>query len=186
MILYIHGFNSAAASEKAQTLKHWLTARGRAHEWVAPDLPDRPAQAITLLSQLIEHAPTPPKLVGSSLGGFYATHLVSRFNLKAALINPAVNPALLLRPLVGVEQSNWYNNSKRYTFSQTHLDELAALDQLTPANPDKLLVLLENGDKTLDWRDASHYYRHAHQLVFQGGNHHFTRYNSVLDLIDQF
>jgi predicted esterase YcpF (UPF0227 family) len=185
MIIYIHGFNSSSQSGKAQELKRWLEERGRAHEWVSPDLPNRPSQAIALLSELIERAATPPKLLGSSLGGFYATHLVSRYDVKAALVNPAVHPGLLLRSLVGSVQQHWHDEGS-YTFTQTHLDELTALDQLGPANPHNMLLLLENGDKTLDWRDATSYYRDAHQLVFQGGNHGFTRFSDVLDLIDRF
>jgi hypothetical protein len=185
MILYIHGFNSSSTSSKAQAVKHWLAARGRGHEWLCPDLPHRPAEAIAVLTGLVESAPTPPKVVGSSLGGFYATYLTSIFGLKAALINPAVHPALLLRPLLGSVQKNWYSDNT-YTFSQAHLDELDALNQLTPAYPEKLLLMLENGDKTLDWRDAASYYRNAHQLIFQGGNHGFTRFGDVLELIDRF
>ncbi len=185
MILYIHGFNSAATSDKAQELKHWLEVRGRLHEWVCPDLPNRPAEAIALLADLIETASTPPKLIGSSLGGFYASHLLTRYDLKAALINPAVHPGLLLRPLVGTVQKYWYSDTT-YTFTQQHLDELTALDQLAPAKPRNQLVMLETGDETLDWQDATRYYRDANQLIFQGGNHSFTRFKDVLDLINRF
>ena len=185
MILYIHGFNSSSAADKAQDLKHWLETRGRAHEWICPDLPHRPAEAIALLSTLIETADTPPKLIGSSLGGFYASHLLTRYDLKAALINPAVHPGLLLRPIVGTVQKYWHSDTT-YTFTQQHVDELIALDQLAPAKPLNQLLLLENGDKTLAWQDAASYYRDAHQLIFQGGNHGFTRFKVVLDLIDQF
>lgn len=185
MLLYIHGFNSSSLSDKSQVLKHWLESRNRAQEWLSPDLPNRPAEAIDLLAGLIESAPTPPKLIGSSLGGFYATHLVARFGLKAALINPAVHPALLLRPLAGTTQQYWHSDGS-YQFTQAHLDELDALDQLAPANPENMLLMLENGDKTLDWQDATAYYRKSHQLVFQGGNHGFTRFQDVLDLIDRF
>lgn len=185
MILYIHGFNSSSLSGKAQETKRWLTARGRGHEWVCPDLPHRPAQAIAILADIIRSAEITPKLVGSSLGGFYATHLAGAFGLKAVLVNPAVHPALLFRPALGTEQKNWHGDST-YRFTQAHLDELAALDQSAPAHPANLLVMLETGDTTLDWRDAASYYRDAHQLVFQGGDHGFTRFPDVLELIDRF
>ena len=185
MILYIHGFNSSSLSGKAQEMQRWLTARGREHEWLCPDLPHHPAQAMQVLTDLIHRVPSPPKLVGSSLGGFYATHLAAQYQLKAVLINPAVRPALLLRPAVGTVQTSWHKENT-YTFTQSHLDALAAFDQLTPAYPENLLVMLETGDETLDWRDAAAYYRHAHQLVFQGGDHGFTRFRDVLELIDHF
>ncbi len=187
MFIYIHGFNSSSQAGKAQELKRWLETRNRGHEWFAPDLPDRPAQAIALLSELIESAKTPPKLVGSSLGGFYASHLVAKYDLKAVLINPAVHPGLLLRVMLGVEQKNWHDaNKPMYIFTQAHLDELIELDQLSPKHPQNMLVMLENGDGTLDWCDAASYFRDSHQLIFQGGNHGFTRFPDVIDLIDRF
>ncbi|MEB4590904.1 YqiA/YcfP family alpha/beta fold hydrolase [Candidatus Thiothrix sp. Deng01] len=185
MIIYIHGFNSSSLSTKAQVLKQWLASRNRVQEWFSPDLPHRPAEAMATLIKLIEAAQEPPKLVGSSLGGFYATHLVAKFGLKAVLINPAVHPALLLRSLAGTTQQFWYGGGS-YTFTQEHVNELEALDQLAPANPEKMLVMLENGDETLDWRDAAAYYRQSHQLIFQGGDHSFTRFQDILELIDRF
>lgn len=186
MFLYIHGFNSSSQAGKAQEFKRWLEARNRGHEWIAPDLPHRPAQAIALLSEIIENTITPLKLVGSSLGGFYATHLVAQYDLKAVLINPAVHPGLLLRAMVGVVQTNWHDDSQTYTFTQDHLDELIILDQLAPKSPQNMLVMLENGDETLDWQDAASYYRDSHQLIFQGGDHGFTRFPDVIELIDRF
>ena len=185
MIIYIHGFNSSALSGKAQETKRWLEAQGRGKEWVCPELPNRPAQAMHLLTQLIEQAPTPPKLIGSSLGGFYATHLVAQYGLKAALVNPAVHAGLLLRPLVGTTQQGWHKD-EQYEFTQAHVDELMAFDHLAPAYPKNLLVLLETGDTTLNYSDAQYYYRKSHQLIFQGGDHGFTRFRDVLDLIDRF
>lgn len=185
MLLYIHGFNSSSLSGKAQELKRWLQAQGRAHEWLCPDLPHRPAEAIVLLQQLIQDSPIPPKLLGSSLGGFYATYLVAQFGLKAVLINPAVHAGTLLRPAVGTQQQSWYSD-QTYAFTQAHIDELNALELLKPAHPQHLLVMLETGDETLDWRDAASYYRDAHQLIFQGGDHGFTRFRQVLSLIDSF
>lgn len=186
MFLYIHGFNSSSQAGKAQELKRWLETRNRGHEWIAPNLPHRPAQAIALLSEIIESSATPPKLVGSSLGGFYTTHLVAKYNLKAVLINPAVHPGLLLCTLVGVLQTNWHDDTQTYMFTQEHIDELTALDQLAPKSPQNMLVMLESGDETLDWKDAASYYRDAHQLIFRGGDHGFTRFPDVIELIDRF
>ena len=46
--------------------------------------------------------PRAPTFVGSSLGGFYATHLAERFGARAAMINPAVRPYDDLAPWRGV------------------------------------------------------------------------------------
>lgn len=183
--LYIHGFNSSSLSGKAQETKRYLAAKGRETDWLCPDLSHRPSEAIHQLSTLISQCEEPPALIGSSLGGFYATVLVARFNLKAVLINPAVHPAQLLQPLVNTTQKAWYSDST-YTFTQAHIDELLALELSKPLYPDNILMMQEKGDEVLDWTKAVEHYRDCHQLVFNGGDHGFARYRMVLGLIDNF
>ena len=82
-------------------------------------------------------------------------------------------------------QTNWHDAST-YLFTTAHLDALSALEQFTPTFPENLLVLLETGDEVLDWQVAAHYYRQAHQAVFQGGDHSFSRFQDLLELVDRF
>lgn len=185
MILYIHGLNSSSGSSKAQQLWGWLRSQGREKDFACPDLPHRPVQAITLLEETMASSPTPVRLIGSSLGGFYATVLAARHpSLKAALINPAVHPQLLLREALGPNRN--YYTEESYDFTQAHLDELAGLDLPQPGYPENLLLLVETGDSVLDYRDAVNYYRNCHQMIFQGGDHGFTRFAELLPFIDAF
>lgn len=184
MILYIHGFRSSSLSAKAQETKRWLAARGREQEWVCPDLPPYPLEAMQILESVVQHAKEPPQLIGSSLGGFYATVLVARHQLKAVVVNPAVHPGLVLRPAVGRITS--FYGSEQYEFTEAHLQELHALDLPVPLYPENILFMQERGDEVLDWQAGLAYYRDCHQLVFVGGDHGFTRYRAVLDLIDHF
>jgi uncharacterized protein len=185
MILYVHGFNSSSGSSKAQQLLAWLKSLGRENDFSCPDLPHRPYTAIALLDELITESTTPVRLIGSSLGGFYATVLAARHpGTKAALINPAVHPQLLLREAIG-PNSNYYTG-ETYEFTQSHLDELAALDLPAPQNPENLLLLVETQDTVLDYRDAVNYYRNCHQIILQGGDHGFTRFVDLLSFIDTF
>lgn len=184
MLLYIHGFNSTSGSGKAQELKKWLEAQGRGDEWVCPDLPHQPAAAIAELARIIEAAKTPVKLIGSSLGGFYATVLAGRYGLRAVLINPSVHPQLLLRDALG-PQKNWHTGEE-YEFTQSHLNALAAMDEPAPAQPTNLLLMVESGDEVLDYKDAVAYYRDSHQILLQGGNHGFSRFVDLLTFIDAF
>src|SRR5688572_7024988 len=104
MLIYIHGFNSSPASSKAQLLKARLEVLGRGAEFAAPALPHSPAQAAVLLDALVARHPG-AALVGSSLGGFYATYFAEKRGLKAVLLNPAVRPYELLRGELGVQRN---------------------------------------------------------------------------------
>ena len=185
MILYIHGFNSSSGSSKARQLLAWLKSQGRENEFACPDLPHRPSAAIALLDELIAKSTTPVRLIGSSLGGFYATVLAAcHAEIKAALINPAVHPQLSLRQAIG-PNSNYYTG-ETYEFTQSHLDEMAALDLPIPQYPENLLLLVETQDTVLDYRDAVNYYRNCHQIILQGGDHGFTRFVELLPFIEIF
>ena len=185
MILYIHGFNSSSGSGKARELAAWLDARGRSAEFACPDLPHRPAAAIALLSDLISGVPRAQvKLIGSSLGGFYATWLADRFDVKAALINPAVHVQNGLKSMLGPLKN--YHTGEEYLFTQQHLDELAALDKPAPLRPQNLLLLVETGDEVLDYRAAGSYYAASQQIVVPGGDHGFQSFPQYIETILEF
>ncbi|MHB1246146.1 MAG: YqiA/YcfP family alpha/beta fold hydrolase [Sulfuriferula sp.] len=185
MIIYVHGFNSSAGSGKARELAAWLDVRGRAAEFFCPDLPHRPAAAIALLSGLISSVPPDQvKLIGSSLGGFYATWLADQFDVKAALINPAVHVQDGLKSVLGPQKN--YHTGEEYLFTQQHLDELAALDKPAPLRPQNLLLLVETGDEVLDYRAAVNYYAASRQIVVQGGDHGFQSFPQYIETILEF
>ncbi|MES2408034.1 MAG: YqiA/YcfP family alpha/beta fold hydrolase [Pseudomonadota bacterium] len=185
MIIYVHGFNSSANSGKARELAAWLDARGRAAEFMCPDLPHRPAAAIALLSGLISTLPPAQvKLIGSSLGGFYSTWLADQFDVKAALINPAVHVQDGLKNVLGPQKN--YHTGEEYLFTQQHLDELAALDKPAPLRPQNLLLLVETGDEVLDYRAAVNYYAASRQIVVPGGDHGFQSFPQYIETILEF
>lgn len=183
MLIYVHGFNSGSASSKARELQGYFTRLGQPQAFLCPDLPHRPAQAIELLSDLLQKHHD-AKLVGSSLGGFYATWLAERFGVKAALVNPAVHAHLLLAGEIG-EHKN-YSSGEIYQFTQQHLDELAALDLPQVKHPENLLLLVETGDEVLDYRDAVAYYADSRQIVVPGGDHGFQSFTQYIPTILAF
>lgn len=185
MLIYIHGFNSSAQSGKAREMAAWLAGRGLAEAWACPDLPHRPAEAIALLEGLIAASRGPAKLVGSSLGGFYATYLAEKHGLRAVHINPCVACHDKLAGMVGEVQKNWHTGAE-YTFSAAHAGELAGLRVPRPSRPDNHLLLVETGDDVLDYREAVAYFAGARQIVLEGGNHGFTRFNEYLPTILEF
>lgn len=167
MLIYIHGFNSSPASHKARLLKSKLEALGRGGEFIAPALPHSPAEAAALLDSLAARNPG-AALVGSSLGGYYATWLAERHRLRAVLLNPAVRPYELLKDLVGPQQ-NLYTG-ERYEFTGRHVEELRALevDAITPA---RYLLIAATGDEVLDYRSAVGRYRGCRQIIIEGSDH---------------
>lgn len=190
MIVYLHGFNSSPQSRKARELGEWLAARGLAAAFVCPRLPHRPAQAVRVIEAAIAAAPAdlPITFVGSSLGGYYATHFAERdptgSRHRAVLINPAVRPYELLAPHLG-EQRNLHSG-ERYPLTEAHLAELRALEVEAITHPERYLLLAEQGDEVLDYRDAVARYARAHRVVLPGGDHGFTRFTDHLERIARF
>ncbi len=164
-------------------MQAYLTRKGCGAQFFAPDLPHRPAQAIVLLETIIAAAKSTPTLVGSSLGGYYATYLAEQYDLQAVLVNPAVAPYRLLAPLLGPQQ-NFYSG-EHYEFTAQHLAELQALERetLTPA---RYFLLLQTGDEVLDYRHAQARYAGAKQAVIPGGDHSFQHFENYLDEILAF
>lgn len=182
-LLYLHGFNSARGSHKAQVLQAHLNNLGRGAEFFAPDLPHRPAQAMALLESMLAQMPSKPTLVGSSLGGYYATYLAERHDLKAVLINPAVAPYRLLAPLLGPQQ-NFYTG-ETYELTEQHMLELQDLE-IEHLHPERYLLLVQTGDEVLDYREAVARYAGAKQHVIPGGDHGFQHFVNYLDAILEF
>jgi predicted esterase YcpF (UPF0227 family) len=182
-LLYLHGFLSSSRSTKARQLDAYLRERGQAKNYLCPDLPHRPAAAKDLLESLLNQYDQAPTLIGSSLGGFYATDLAERFGLRAVVINPAITPHQGLRPYVG-KQQNLYSGEK-FEFTEQHLDELAALwhEQL---HPERYLLLHETGDELLDYRVAMRRYRGAAMYIVEGGSHNFDCFEECIPRILDF
>ncbi len=184
MIVYLHGFNSSPASGKARQLGGHLAAQGRGADYLCPVLPNSPRDAIaTIEAALLPRAAAAVTLVGSSLGGFYATHLAEKHGWKAVLVNPAVHAHRLLREALG-PQRNWHTG-ETWTFTEAHLAELAALDVPVITRPQRYLLLAQTGDEVLDYRDAAAYYAGARHIIEAGGDHGFSgferHFQTILD-----
>lgn len=178
MLIYIHGFNSSALSFKAGVLRRRMAELRRSDELMCPELPHRPLEAIALLDALIGQKGGPVALIGSSLGGYYATWLAERHELPAVLLNPAVRPYDLLASAIG-PQTNLYTGA-RYEFTQGHIDDLRELE-LDVVTPERYYLIVETGDEVLDYRDAVERYRGCEQLVIPGGDHGLGDFERYLD-----
>ena len=184
MIIYLHGFNSSPESLKSRLIEARLDELDGLDLFAAPALPHGPKEAIASVDVLLPDDPMTVTFVGSSLGGFYATHLAEKHGARAVLVNPAVKPHLLLAPRLG-EQENFHTKA-RWQLTQRHLDELAALEIEPITRPERYLLLVETGDEVLDWRQAVEKYAGARQVIVEGGDHGFASFTDHIDAILRF
>lgn len=182
MLLYIHGFNSSPLSAKARILKEKMEALSRGAEFLAPALPPSPADAARTLDALARRLPV-SALVGSSLGGYYATWLSEKYRLKAALLNPAVRPYELLKGHLGPQQN--LHTGERYELTQQHVDQLHALE-VDAITPERYLLVAGTADEVLDYRAAVSRYHGCQQVVIEGGDHGLSDFASHADAVLAF
>jgi predicted esterase YcpF (UPF0227 family) len=188
LVIYIHGFLSSPLSLKAEETRQYL-AEKTTIEFIAPQLSNFPDQAFAQLTALItaeQSAGTALGLIGSSLGGFFATTLAEQFNLRAVLVNPVVNPAehRFIDRYQG-EQFNPYTQ-ERFVLTEQHRQALAAMYLPTVTRPNNLWLLAQMADEVLDYREAVEYYRDSPQIIEAGGDHRFQGFNRHLPSIIKF
>ncbi len=180
MIIYIHGFASSSNSNKVKLLSNSF------EKVKSIDLSHRPSKAIQQLITLIEQQKNKRKilLVGSSLGGFYALYLSKMFDLSTVLVNPSMKPYETLKHHVGTEVIN-YSTGKSFLFKRNYLDELKEYE-VNISDQNKLLLLLQTGDKTLDYKEALSMLSSAKTIVESGGTHQFDMFQNYFGHIRNF
>ncbi len=187
-IVYLHGFRSSPASVKAVQFRDavaQLPTAGRPQLHV-PDLTFSPAIAMRSVAEWVDDNADAAALtfIGSSLGGFYATHLAEKFGARAVLINPAIHPHLSLEPWLGT-QTNMHTNVP-FEVTATHFAELAAMRVARITRAERYFLLVETGDEVLDFREAVEYYGGGFQYVRGGGEHAFTEFVMQIPAILRF
>jgi len=184
VIVYLHGFNSSPQSGKAQYFRQYLEERGKRGEFVCPQLPHWPEEAVAVVeAEMARYAEKSITLVGSSLGGFYATWLAEKHGVRAVLINPAIDPHVGLRAYLGCQQG--YHGGESYELTEEHLRQWKEF-LVAAVHPERYLLLVETGDEVLDYRLAVKKYRGAKQVVVQGGDHMLASFPEHLPLILEF
>ena len=184
-LLYLHGFRSSPQSNKARIMADYVSAKHPKVRWWCPQLPPSPRDAASLIAEGIANWPRQSMAVmGSSLGGYYASWVAQLARCKSVLINPAVNPARDLEKYIG-EQASWHDPEEKFFFRPEYIDELRLLDtrSMTPAAPE--MVLIAQGDEVLDWTEMSARYPHALQLVQEGGDHALSMFEEYLGRVEE-
>lgn len=168
MFVYLHGFNSAPASHKARTMAAYLQARRLGRLFNCPALPPSPRDAVRVIESEVARHGGSITFVGSSLGGFYATHFAERLGVRAVLINPAIRPYVGLEAYLGTQKN--LHTGETYELTRADLDDWRALAVERP-DPERYLLLLETGDEVLDWREAARKFEGARTVIRDGGDH---------------
>ena len=119
-------------------------------------------------------------VIGSSLGGFYATHVAETTGCRAVLLNPAVDPARDLAGAIG-EQTAWHDPAERFFFEPRFVDELRALEHGPLADPGNYFAVIAKGDEVLDWREMTGRYPGARIKLLEGGDHALSDFDRHLD-----
>ena len=182
-ILYIHGFNSAPESKKATQLISVMQGMGLGDQLRVPALHHHPREAMAQLTAAISEMDR-PLLVGSSLGGYYATWLAEQHGLKALLVNPAVSPHRMFDGYLGT-QTNLYSG-ETWELTLDHVQALAELEVAAPQDPQRYQVWLQTGDETLDYRYAETYYKACALRIQGGGDHSYQGFAQQLPALLSF
>lgn len=186
-LLYLHGFRSSPQSFKARLIGERMAAWGLSGDYCCPQLPASPRQAMDQISRWIEREQLTAadlSIVGSSLGGFYATWLAERVGCKAVLLNPAVKPSRELAMQVGV-RTTWHTDEP-FDFRDEHVAELDALQTDRITRPERYFLVAATGDEVLDWREMASHYAGARQRIIAGSDHGISDFAAYLDEVLQF
>lgn len=188
-LLYLHGFRSSPQSAKARVMAACVAARFPAVHWWCPQLPPSPRAAVELIAHGTADWPAERMaVIGSSLGGFYATWLAVQRGCKAVLLNPAIDPARDLAAHTG-PQTAWHDPHSVFDFRPEYVNELRPLYAPHPLPaPARFLAVIAQGDEVLDWREMSARYQGSPQRVQTGGDHGLSSFEAqhlpaVLDFL---
>jgi predicted esterase YcpF (UPF0227 family) len=185
MILYLHGFRSSPLSFKARLIAGRMRELGCAGDYHCPQLPASPRDAIALAAHIAAHSKADDlTLIGSSLGGYYATWLAQQMGCRAVLLNPAVAPPRDLEKYVGVTTA--YHSDQPFEFKLEYVDQLKEYAVTWITQPERYFLIAATGDEVLDWREMVAHYPAARQRVIEGSDHGLSDFSAYVDEVLRF
>lgn len=158
--------------------------------YVCPALDISPMKAIEQIRAAVNTALDQGhrvRLIGSSLGGFYASHMMERHpaasQFKAALLNPAPWPARDLAPYVG-DLPAWHTGEVLH-FREQYINDLKAME-VGITDPARYLLVAAKGDELLDWKEMVARYPGAHHHIIEGSDHGLSDFDAHWPAIKAF
>lgn len=205
-IIYIHGLDSGANSTKGILLENYCQQYHPDINVVRPDLNKTPDQVFRQILSLIESLnnnddaqlkTSNTVLVGSSLGGYFSTLVSNHIGCPALLLNPSTQPHVTLQRfadesiLAHNDRNEVSTNKVLYTtaggWNITYSDlQWFAEHQLAAVNyPNKIAVLIKEGDELLDPNlSAKFYQQHGAKVILQAeGDHRFSDFGEQLPMV---
>ena len=170
-VLYLHGFRSSPKSAKAQFMGAWMRAHRPDVQWACPQLPPSPKEAMALVAEQLAAWPIERMaVVGSSLGGFYATVVAEGTGCPAVVLNPAINPARDLAGHIG-DLTSYHDPDDHFYFRPEYVTQLRVMTPRTITRPERYFAVIAKGDEVLDWREMTARYAGATIRLLEGGDH---------------
>lgn len=209
-LIYIHGLDSDANSTKGRLLEEYCQQYYPDIIVLRPDLNQSPDQVFehilsliknaTNKNQSIEGAPFASNntvLIGSSLGGYFSTLVSNHTGCPALLLNPSTQPHITLQRFANEAMSassNKDTSSDDYVLHSTaggwnitnaDLQWFADHALSTVNHPDKVAVLIKEGDELLTPELAKDFYQEqgAAVTVQAGGDHRFSDFGEQLPMV---
>jgi hypothetical protein len=185
-LLYLHGFRSSPQSFKARLMADWLERHRPNVHWWCPQLPPSPREATELVLAQTHRWPVDAMAVmGSSLGGFYASVVAEQTGCRAVLLNPAVNPARDLAGYIG-ELTSYHDPDDAFFFRPEYVTQLRLLTPRAITRPERYLAVIAKGDEVLDWREMSARYGAGQVRLLEGSDHALTDFLQELPHVLSF
>jgi len=208
-VIYIHGLDSDANSTKGRLLEDYCRQYHSDINILRPDLnktPDQVFRQILLLIEGLKHndniedekfKSSNTVLVGSSLGGYFSTLVSNHIGCPALLLNPSTQPHVTLQRFAkdsaaknNVEEEDLDSQIIHSTaggWDITHADlQWFAAHQLSTINyPDKVAVLIKEGDELLNPKLSKQFYKEQGVTVTMqaGGDHRFSDFGAQLPMV---
>jgi len=162
-----------------------MESRGQGSQLLCPQLPPSPREAMRLAHKLVSQVPADSlAVIGSSLGGYYATALAEATGCRAVLLNPAVRPAQGLAQHVG-PQTAWHSEDQ-FEFLPEYIDELVSIEVARITRAERYFLIAATGDEVLDWREMVAHYPGARQRVIDGSDHGLSDFDQYIDEVLAF
>lgn len=188
-LIYIHGLDSDANSTKGLLLDKYCQQHHLDISVHRPDLNQPPKVVFDKLLKLVAELDADSKviLVGSSLGGYFATLVSNETGCPALLINPSTQPHITLQRFEADKSADTlkiddhqekilHTTEGGWAITKSDLQWFKRHQLLTVENPSEVTVMLKKGDELLDANLSAAFYKHQGATVIaqDGGDHRFS------------